>query len=107
MCSLEFPDLESGIHQLYSDEDLLVVGLAAEFGFGETQEVVEAFVDQTGVTFPVVFADGSVLNDVDWPDSLSPYPRQLVLDRDHRIVYVASEHHQSDLERAIDDAVAE
>lgn len=85
----------------------MVIGLAHEFGFGETSDLVQAFVDQTGVTFPVGFADGSLMNDVAWPEAISPFPRQLLLNRDHEVVYVASEHRQSDLEWAIVSAIAQ
>ncbi len=82
-----------------------MLGLVLDQGFGETDAVVRDFVEQTGVTFPIVWAEGSLYFQIDWPDALSPFPRQLVLDRDHRIVYVASEHRAGDLDAAIRVAV--
>ena len=59
------------------------------------------------MTFPLARASGEIFDKVAWPAGLSPFPRQLVLDRDHVITYVASEHRQSDLEDAVAAAVAQ
>lgn len=84
-----------------------MLGLALEYGFGETEPLVRDFQEQTGVGFPIAWATGDLFYRVDWPDSLSPFPRQLVLDRDHEVVYVASEHRQGDLEAAVRAAVGD
>ena len=55
MCSLEFPDLETAFWQRYRDRGLQVFGVARILGVGgDTDEVVRAFIDQTGVTFPIL-----------------------------------------------------
>ena len=40
-----------------------------------------------------------------FPSSISPYPRQIAFDRKGRIIYVAAEHSNADLEAAILDAL--
>lgn len=82
-----------------------MIGVAVEYGFGETDEALRAFVDQTGVTFPITRSNGELFTQVDWPGALSPFPRQLLLDRNHRVAYVASEHRQDELEAAVEEAV--
>lgn len=59
------------------------------------------------MTFPIAWDDGELRNRIAFPDAISPYPRQVVLDRDGRITYVASEHRQTDLVSAIDSAIAD
>ncbi len=72
--------------------------------FGESQSTLEEFVEQTGVTFPVVWDDGTY-GLWDFPDAISPYPRQVVLGADGRVVYLASEHQEEALDRAVQDAL--
>ena len=99
MCSLEFPDLEILDQQ---HDELFVLGLAG----GEGLDTVNAFVEQTGVTFPIAWDEGVLRSQIAFPDSISPYPRQVVIDRDGVIVYAAAEHSDSDLAAAIEGALA-
>ena len=85
---------------LQDHPDLAILGLAGS----DDNETVAAFVEQTGVTFPIAWDDGVLAAQVDWPQSISPYPRQLLIGADGRIVYVASEHRDSDLRAAIEAA---
>ncbi len=79
------------------------MGVAAG-GFGETEATVSAFVDDVGATFPFVMDDGSY--DLwQYPDSLSPFPRQVLIGADGVVAYIASEHRQADLEAAVRDAL--
>mgnify|MGYP001812479972 CR=1 FL=1 len=58
-CVKEMPDLEA-LWQRYREQDLVVLAIAADRGSGGA---VHAFVDQTGVTFPVLLdPDGVVRN---------------------------------------------
>lgn len=84
----------------------MVYGLARTSAFGETPELVQTFVEQTNVTFPVGFSPDTLFPLVAWPPAISPYPRQLVIDRDGVVTYVASEHRQDELTAAIEAALA-
>lgn len=83
-------------------EDVVFLAVAA----GDDDELIQDFVAQTGIAFPVVYDEGTLLSQIDFPSHLSPYPRQVVIDADGILVYVASEHHSSDLRAAIDGALA-
>ena len=67
---------------------------------GETEETLQAFLDQTGVTFPIVW-DNDSYNNYDWPPAISPYPRQALVDREGIITYLAAEYQA----QALDDAI--
>lgn len=91
--------METDLHQRYPD--LTVIGVAGG-GFGDRQETILDFVEQTGVTFPIVW-DESTLNGWDFPENISPYPRQVLLDAEGRATYIASEHQAGALDRAVRD----
>jgi len=76
-----------------------VIGVAAG-GFGENDATLRDFVDATGVSFDVV-VDGSSYSLWQFADSLSPFPRQVLLDETGTVTYTASEHRQQDLEAAV------
>lgn len=103
MCSLEFPDIEA-LYQQYGDEGLVPLGLAANAM--ESEETLDAFVEQTGITFTVAW-DSGTYNGYAWPGSISPYPRQAVVGRDGTLRYLAAEHQATALEQAIVAALAE
>ncbi len=81
-----------------ADTGVQVVGVAPA---NEDVATVGNFVDQTGVTFPIVWDDQSLRGQIEWPAGISPYPRQVVLDGEGRIVYVATEHRDAALRSAI------
>ncbi len=99
MCGLEFPDLEILDQQR---SEFTVIGLAGS----DDLTTVQAFLAQTGVTFPIAWDDGVLRNQVAFPPAISPYPRQVLVDRRGRIAYVASEHRAEALTAAIDAALA-
>lgn len=74
--------------------------------FAEDPETVEAFVEQTGVTFPVVW-DDETYGRFGWPDGPSPFPRQALVDRSGVVRYLASEHREAELRAAVDEVLAE
>ncbi len=67
----------------------------------ESTDTIDEFVEQTGITFPVVYDENSIRASTRFPDAISPFPRQIAYDRKGRIIWVASEHQASDLEAAI------
>jgi len=91
----------------YGDLGFVPVGIATGgLGGGETEETLQAFIEQTGVTFDIAW-DSSTYNDYDWPPALSPYPRQALVGRDGTLRYVAAEHQGGALEAALVEALAE
>jgi len=99
--------LDSNLHQRLSGEGLAVVGVATG-GFSETDDTLAAFLEQTAVTFPVVWDTDGSYGDWRFPDgALSPYPRQVVLGRDGVVKYLAHEHDESALAAVIEAALAE
>jgi hypothetical protein len=82
-----------------------VYAVASRLFFGgETDETLAAFLDQTHITFPVLWDSGSY-GDLDWPEAMSPFPRQALVGPDGTLLYVAAEHRPSELEAAIHDAL--
>lgn len=65
------------------------------------------FISQTGITFPVVRDVDRTYGDFGWPPAISPFPRQVVVDGNRRIVYLASEYRATDLEKALTDSINE
>ncbi len=74
--------------------------------FNESAFTLERFLDQTQVTFDVVWDEGTI-GWFGWPPAIAPFPRQAVVGRAGRIVYMASEHDAGAVEAAIDAALAE
>jgi hypothetical protein len=79
----------------------VVLGVAA----GDNEPSVVSFVEQTGVRFPIVWDENWLRHRLAFPPSISPFPRQVLIDADGHIAYVASEHSASDLTAAIDGTV--
>jgi len=100
VCALEFPDLQP-LADTYGDH-LQVLGIAA----GDDDATVHSFVEQTGVRFPTVWDDDYLRHQVAFPAHISPFPRQILVDSDGTISYIASEHSLGDLEAAVAEAVA-
>ncbi len=89
------------LYQENKDRGLLVVGVAGTqiFGADDTQTLMN-FVEQTGVTFPIVRNEGSE-DQFQWPPGSAPYPRTAILDAAGSVVYLASEHDQGAVEGVI------
>jgi len=99
VCSQEFPDIESDVHLTYRGQGLTVLGVATG-GFDESEATLDAFAEQTAVTFPIVH-DSATYQLFSWPPALSPFPRQVLIDRDGVVRYLASEHRPAELDAAI------
>jgi hypothetical protein len=82
---------------------LRVVGIA-DFSWGDDPATVDAFVAQTGVRFSIG-VDTGTFSRWDWPPSPAPFPRQVVLDRQGVVTYIAGEHDAAALDAAIVDAL--
>lgn len=105
MCSLEFSDLEPSIWQRFKDRGVQVVGLdPGGLMGGDTPEILEAFREQTGVTFPIGW-DPDLSYATFRPaggDSISPFPLDVIIDRDGVIRYVNREYEASAMTAVIE-----
>lgn len=74
------------------DDDVIVLGLAGRGLFGsENATTVGNFIEQTGVTFPVLMSDDTYVEYGGDDDGISPYPLDVIIDRDGTITYLRRE----------------
>jgi peroxiredoxin len=103
VCSAGFPDLERQVAQAYSSDQVQVYGVNANLHPGEFDSVVLDFIEQTGVTFPVIFDQGGTYWMYDRPsDDTAPFPLNVVIDQDGRIAAVQVEQDIDALTATID-----
>jgi peroxiredoxin len=104
VCSLEFPDLESSIWQPYSADGVVVLGLNVTglWAANDSAELVDLFIAQSAVTFPVAMDDGQSFQSWGPAPDTSPFPLDVVIDREGIIRYVAREYSSDDLRAAIE-----
>lgn len=76
-------------------------------GATETEETVQAFIEQTLTTFPYAWDPlPSTRDQFAWPASVSPYPRQALLGCNKEIIYVNAEYDHEALTAGIEAALA-
>ena len=76
-------------------------------GGGESEEDVKAFIEQTLCTFPILWDQTPpTMKQFAFPPSISPYPRQVVIGKDGKVVYLNSEYDEDALRSAIETALA-
>lgn len=71
--------------------------------FGENQQTLEAFAEQSGLTYPVIDHEGSIHAIRFSGDGGAPYPRDAIIDQQGRVVYASNEYQS----QAIWDTVEE
>lgn len=104
MCGLEFPDLETAFWQVYAADGLLVVGVNTT----DSEDTLQQFVEQTGVTFPVGWdVEESYAAFKAAEDGISPYPLDVVVDRAGKITYLSREYDSGALQAAVEAALAD
>ena len=96
------PDLETAIWQRFAGDDVLVYGLYAD----ETPEQVADFVDQTGITFPVLFGNYTLVSFA-FPLDGYPFPRQVLIGRDRTVRALKSDLDIAELTGQIEALLAE
>ncbi len=75
------PDIDASIYGKLKDQGVLVIGVHP----GDPPSQVAAFVEQTGVSFPIV-ADQGTLSEFAFPEGVGyPYPRDAVIGKDLRV----------------------
>lgn len=110
MCSLEFSDLEPSFHQAFRDDGLVVIGVnpGGLFG-GDTPAILEQFRQQTGATFPIgwdINATYSLFR-AGGGTGVSPFPLDVVVDREGIVRYVSREYEPAELTQVIQSALAQ
>lgn len=106
MCGLEFPDLDS-LWRERAGEGLVVLGID-EGGLwgGDTEEILRAFAEQTGVTFPLLLdPDRAAVQGYDFGPSISPYPLDVIVDRDGVVRYLGHEYDAAALRAAVESVL--
>lgn len=74
---------------------------------GDPPEQVAAFLEQTGITFPVV-ADEGTLYDFAFPEGVGyPYPRDIVIDKNLVVRAVKNSFNVTEMDALIEDLLAE
>ncbi len=108
MCVLEFPELETRIRQQYPEEEVVVLGLSGRGLFGnETTATLGAFVEQTGVSFPILRGDDTYFDYADPEGAISPFPLDVIVDRDGNIAYLRREFDADAMLLTIDRLLAD
>lgn len=108
MCGLEFPDLETAIWQRFRGRGLRVFGANVNDGrAGDTDEVVRRFVEQTGVTFPIVrdTVGHQLFLPVAEGVGAAPFPVHVLIDANGRLVSVRGYHDPQRLASEIESLV--
>lgn len=108
MCSLEFPDLETQIWQPYAGQDIQVLGLSGSGLFGtESASTLEAFRDQTNVTFPLLMGDTTINTYANPDGAISPYPIDVIVDKQGIIRYLRHEFDAEAMQATIEQLLAQ
>ena len=106
MCGLEFPDLEANVWQKYKDRGLQVLAVNAGGLTGpETDATIQAFVNQTGITFPAARDLSRSYRDFSAPGGISPCPLDVIIDQQGVIRYVKPEYDATAMETVLDELV--
>lgn len=96
------PDLETLIWQQLAGEGVLVYGLHAD----EPPDQLAHFIEQTGITFPVMHGNYSIAA-FDFPVVGYPFPRQVVIDKRGVIRALRQDLNVEQLAALIRDLLAE
>jgi len=104
VCSLEVPDIQSSIADLYSEDDLQVLFINSK----DPYEVAYEFMDSVEVSLPSLL-EGEDLY-MSYPrksGGFAPYPLQVVIDRDGITRYVAYQYDAQAVRDVIDEVLSE
>lgn len=80
-----------------------MLGLSGRGLFGnESTATLGNFVEQTGVTFPILRGDDTYFDYADPEDAISPYPLDVIVDRNGNIAYLRREFDAEAMVQTID-----
>ncbi len=87
------PDIEQNIWLPLQSQGVSVIGIdQGGLMGGDTTAIVNQFIDQTGVTFPIGWDSSDSYFAFPNAESISPFPLDVVVDRDGKIAYVNREY---------------
>lgn len=97
------PDIDATIWQVYRDRGVRVVGIHP----GDAASQLEDFVQQTGVSFPIVRDEGS-LQQLAFPPGVGyPYPRDVVIGPDLTIHLIRNSFNVEEMQALVERLLAE
>lgn len=88
---------------MYGAEGLVVLGLLS--GSRADAADLDAFLDATGATFPILIDTADTYSEYDNVGAISPYPIDLVIDADGTIVYLARTYEPAALRAAVESVL--
>lgn len=98
------PDIDATIWDEYRDQGLKVIGLYGN----ENPDLLAAFAEQTGITFPFVQDINSTLWDFSFPPGVSyPYPRDVVVGKDLTVRSIRSSFNVDEMDSLVQQLLAE
>ena len=106
MCGLEFPDIEQLIWKPHRADGVVVIGINTGGLYGDDNRTrIERFIAETGITFPVAQDLAGSAGQFGGGPAISPFPIDVVVGRDGRIVYVSREYDASAMIGAVQAAL--
>jgi peroxiredoxin len=94
-----------GIWQEFKERGVIVWGIGSE----DSQEVLRNFRDQMGLTFPILFDDGAVVQDDYNPGSVptnSIYPQDWIIGVDGKVAYVNTVYEPEEMRAILETELA-
>jgi peroxiredoxin len=111
VCSLEMPDLQRQFAETYAAEGLQVVGIDADADDRANPDAVAAFVDNLGVTLPILVEDSDLTPTYTTIEGIydggNPFPVDIVIDRQGIIRHVSREYDPPALHAIVQELLAE
>lgn len=101
------PDLQQRFHEKYGDRGLLVAAVDPN---GDDPAGVRDFVKNSGATYPIGLEDPSTPTYkalIQNYRGLNPYPLDVVVGRDGKVVYVGREYDPAAMTAAVEAALAD
>jgi peroxiredoxin len=87
------------------DQGVVVIGVGVvkpSWPFNDSLEIVQSFIEQSGITFPVVSDSAQSFDQWGPAPEASPVPLDIVVDREGVIRYVGREYSGDDLLAAVE-----
>ena len=98
------PELEDSIAQRFADQPVKVFAI---YGNEDPGQVAD-FIEQTGVTFPVIPDEGSTLSQFDFPGGVGyPYPRDVVIGKDLTVRSIRNSFDAEEMTTLVEQLLAE
>lgn len=95
--------MEGSIWKKYKDQGVLVYGLHPN----EPQAQLDAFVKQTGITFPVVPSQGTLSKFAFPPGVGYPYPRDIVIGKDLKVRSIKNSFNVAEMDSLVQQLMKE